>query len=315
MDELKAVFAELMELAGVPMFTVANAPITVAALLKIGVFLFGAWWLSKALRLALDRVQRQRDVMSPASLYALDRIVHYLLLVLGLFLGLSAIGIDFTTFAVVAGALGIGVGLGLQQLVANFVSGVILLVERSLKVGDFVELQSGVTGVVRSIGLRATLVTTNDNIDVLIPNSEFVQSRVINWTLSDEECRIHIPFRVAYGSDKRLVQRAALAAAEAVPGAFRSASRENQVWLKAFGEFSLEFELLVWLGPDQVRRPAAVQAIYTWALHDALEANGVRIPLPQREVRVLSAGGDAQASFPAPAAGASEPPSADPPAG
>jgi small-conductance mechanosensitive channel len=288
-EEVNELAVRVADWIAVPLFTVAGAAITVAALLKIAAFLVGAWWVSKAVRLALARMQGQRDVMSPASLYALDRIVHYVLLVLGLFLGLSAIGLDFTTFAVVAGALGIGVGLGLQQLVMNFVSGVILLVERSLKVGDYVELQSGVAGVVRRIGLRATLVTTNDNIDVLIPNAEFVNSRVIDWTLTDDECRIHVPFRVAYGTDKALVRRAALAAAEAVPGGFRAAHRENQVWLTGFGEFSLEFELLVWLGPEQVRRPAAAHAACAWALSDALEAHGIRVPLPQREVRLLDA--------------------------
>lgn len=286
MDDLTELLGRVSAVANHSFFTLGNAPVSILSVLQVLLFLLAAWWISKVIRLALSR-QSDRGVLTPASVYALDRIVHYLVIFVGFVMGLSAIGVDFTTFTVIAGALGIGVGLGLQQLVANFVAGIILLLERSLKVGDYVELQSGVRGVVRQINIRSTLVTSNDNIDILIPNSEFVQNRVINWTLTDDECRIHVPFRVAYGSDKALVQQAALEAAAAVPGAPDSQGRTPSVWLTAFGDSSLEFELLVWLGPEQVRTPARIVAAYTWALHDALERHGLEIPLPQREVRML----------------------------
>ena len=177
----------------------------------------------------------------------------------------------------------------MQGIVNNFLSGLILLFDRSLKIGDFVELESGVTGEVTDISIRATIVTTNDNIDVLVPNSEFVNGRVTNWTLRDTARRIKVKFGVAYGTDKERVKKAALQAAAAVPFTFASQGpRRSQVWLVKFGDSSLEFELVVWLTADAVNRPGAVQAAYYWALEDALTEHGIEIPFPQRDLHVRS---------------------------
>lgn len=161
------------------------------------IILIVAWWASKGMRLALDRVAVRWRGMSPASIYMIGRIIHYSVMVLGLAIGLSTIGVDFTNFALMLGALGIGIGFGLQSIMSNFVSGLIILFENSLKIGDFVELESGVVGEVREINIRATRITTNDNIDILVPNSEFVSGRVTNWTLDEANRRIRVPFGVA----------------------------------------------------------------------------------------------------------------------
>lgn len=267
---------------------VGNTSISASSLLKLIVFVVLAFWVSRIARLGLARVLEARSVQR-STIYAIDRLAHYLILVVGLVLGLSAVGFDFTSFALVAGALGLGIGLGVQPLVVNFFAGLILLVDRSLKVGDYVELESGVRGTVRRINMRYTIVTSNDNVDVLVPNSEFVAMRVVNWTHDEEAARIHIPFGVAYGTDKELVKRAALEAANSVPPdmAFL-ADRPPQVWFVGFGESSLDFELLVWLGATNVRRPAAVQAAYLWQLHTALYQHEIEIPFPQRDLHVRS---------------------------
>src|SRR5690606_8387452 len=124
---------------------------------------------------------------------------------------------QLTQFTVFAGAIGVGVGFGLQAIFSNFISGIILLFDRSLKVGDFVELEGDIRGTVRAINIRATRITTNDNIDVLVPNSEFVSKRVVNWTHGSVNRRIRVRFPVAYGVDKELVKKAALEAAARVP--------------------------------------------------------------------------------------------------
>ena len=124
-------------------------------------------------------------------------------------MAMSSIGIDITALAVFTGALGVGVGFGMQAMVSNFVAGVILLVERSLKIGDFVELTSGVRGEVREINIRNAVITTNDNIDIIVPNSEFVNGQVTNWTFRDASRRLRVPFGVAYGTDKEVVRRPA----------------------------------------------------------------------------------------------------------
>ena len=117
------------------------------------------------------------------AVYTVGRLSHYLIIFVGLMIGLSSVGVDFTNFALVAGALSIGIGFGLQSIVNNFVSGIIILFERSLKVGDYVELGTGVSGVVREINVRSTRINTNENVDVIVPNSNFITSDVINWTL------------------------------------------------------------------------------------------------------------------------------------
>jgi len=173
--------------------------------------------------------------------------------------------------------------------VNNFVAGLILLFEKSLKVDDFVELASGVVGRVREINFRSTRITTNDNIDILVPNSEFVNGRLTNWTLDEEYRRIHIPFGVAYGSNKDLVCKAGIEAAAAVPHTLTDVpEHEPQVWFVGFGDSSLNFELVVWLTPSAVRRPAAVMADYLWELHSALERHAIEVPFPQRDVHLKS---------------------------
>jgi len=215
MNKLIEVWRTVSDYLSTPLFKLGTAPISTSSMIKLAAFLLAAFWVSKVARLALERVLARRR-LARATLYALDRLLNYTILTIGVLIGLSAIGIDFTTFAVLAGALGIGIGFGLQPLVANFVSGIILLLDRSIKITDFIELESGLMGQVKTISMRATTITTNDNVDILIPNSEFVTGRVVNWTLYEEGMRLHIPFGAAYGSDKELVKTAALEAAESV---------------------------------------------------------------------------------------------------
>jgi small-conductance mechanosensitive channel len=165
----------------------------------------------------------------------------------------------------------------------------ILLFDRSLKVGDFVELESGVRGEVGDIGIRATRIMTNDNIDILVPNAEFVTGRVVNWTLGDNMIRLHVPFSVDYGVDKDLVKKAALEAASEVAFTLTGMERRKpQVWLVEFAESGLNFELVVWLTAEATKRPGAVKAAYTWALDNALRRNGIGIPFPTTDLNVRS---------------------------
>jgi small-conductance mechanosensitive channel len=248
-----------------------------------------ALWLSKGIRRTITRVGERRGAVSQSSLYTFGRLVHYVVLAIGIIIGLSSIGIDFTKFALFASALGVGIGFGLQTLISNFVAGLIILFEKSLKVSDFVELESGVTGEVREINMRSTLITTNDNIDILVPNSEFVGGRVINWTLREAHRRLRVPFGVAYGTDKELVKKAVLEAAENVPWTLQKIkARQPQVWLVEFGDSSLNFELVVWLTPEAVKRPGAVQAAYLWEIETKLNEHGIEVPFPQRDLHLRS---------------------------
>ena len=202
---------------------------------------------------------------------------------------MSLVGVGTGRLALVLGALSVGLGFGLQQIFNNFVSGLIILFERNLKVGDFVDLGSGVHGEVQEINIRATRITTNDNTDIIVPNSEFVAGRVVNWTLREVARRLRVSFSVAYGTDKELVKKAVLEAAHAVPFTLTGDERRQpQVWLVEFAESSLRFELVVWLNSDAVKRPSAVHAAYNWAIETALGTYGIEMPFPQRDLHVRS---------------------------
>ncbi|MEO8746910.1 MAG: mechanosensitive ion channel domain-containing protein [Rhodanobacter sp.] len=270
-------------------FKIGGVSVTIGSLLGAVVlfvlFLVGVALLKRLLRRYGERNQH----VNQSNLYIVERLLHYLLLIIGVLWALAVAGIPMAKMTVFAGALGVGLGFGLQAIFNNFVSGLILLFDRSLKVGDFVDLASGVHGTVREIRMRATLITTNAEIDILVPNSEFVTGRVVNWTLREVARRQRVPFRVAYGTDLELVKQAGLEAAAVVPyTATLEGPRAPEVWLTGFGESSLDFELVVWLDATATRRVGRVLAAYNWALHVALEKYGIVIPVPQRDVHVRS---------------------------
>jgi small-conductance mechanosensitive channel len=269
-----------------------DVEITVGGVIAAIVTLLVVLVISRLVRRALDRYGRQHLRTDAATLYTVSRIVHYLLLAIGIVIALELIGLSVGKFTVFAGALGIGLGFGLQAIFNNFVSGLILLFDKSLKIGDFVELEEGTRGTVQAIDIRATRITTNDNIDILVPNSEFVSGRVTNWTHRSTERRLRVPFSVAYGVDKELVKKAALEAASKV-GFTQSMEgpRAPQVWLVGFGDSAVEFILAVWLTEEAARRNAAIQAAYLWELDTALKAHGIEIPFPQRDLHLRSAFG------------------------
>jgi len=248
-----------------------------------------AWVVSRLFQRSLERVAARGSEANASAYYAVGRIGHYLIVAFGVLIALQVAGLDLSSLAVGAGALGLGVGLGLQQAVNNFVSGLILLFERSVKVGDFVELTNGLQGTVRSINVRSTVLTTNDNLDVVVPNSIFTNSVMTNWTMTDVSRRIHVPFGVAYGSDKELVTRAALEAAARVPAEVTDTERRPpQVWLVGFADSSLNFELVVWVGRALGSRPGNTRARYLWELETSLRAHGIEIPFPQRDLHLRS---------------------------
>ncbi len=264
-----------------------GATITLVEVLTAVGILVAAVLLAFVLRILILRRSRTQQSTHVSTWYTLSRLVAYTVLVVGFFLAISALGVPLSDFAVLAGAIGVGLGFGLQTLFSNFISGIVLLIDKSLKVGDFVELESGVTGDVRDIKIRATTIVTNDNIDILVPNSEFVAGRVVNWTHRDVLRRLRVPFGVAYGTDKNLVKKAALEAAAAVPFTLHlDGPQRPQVWLSEFGTSSLNFELVIWLNPEATKKPVAVIAAYNWALHSALQTHGIEIPFPQRDLHV-----------------------------
>ncbi|MGH6889783.1 MAG: mechanosensitive ion channel family protein [Rhizomicrobium sp.] len=271
-----------------PIASVGGTPITLSSVLIALVIVIVAFGLSGLTVRLLARL-RNRVSSRSAALYILEKFVGYGVAFVGLLLALSSLGINLSSIAVFAGAIGVGLGLGLQGVVKEFVSGIVLLFDNILNVGDYVELGDGVRGVIYEIGARATHVRSNDNLDIFVPNSRLIEERFTNWTLRGQTRRIHIPFSVAYGVDKAKVRDVVLEAARNVDFTTpETQTRRTQVWLTGFGDSALSFELVVWPRLEAVKRPAAMQAAYTWAIDDALRAAGIEIPFPQRDVRVRS---------------------------
>jgi small-conductance mechanosensitive channel len=286
---IRTVWIRLTEYAEATLFSVGEAPVTFGDIVQAFIIVIVGWGLSRGIRLGIRRVGEKESQGVQASLYTISRLSHYTIIIVAALIALTSIGLDFTNLALVAGALSVGIGFGLQSIVNNFVSGLIILFERTLRVGDYIELDTGLTGTVKAINVRSTLINTNDNIDIVVPNSEFVSTRLTNWTLGEHFLRVRIPFGVAYGSDKEIVRKAAIEACEEVSFTLtHMPGREPDVWLVEYGDNSLNFLLLVWVNRQGARRPTRTRAAYLWALEDKLTEYGIEIPFPQRDLHLRS---------------------------
>ena len=273
-----------------PLLTVGKTDITIARVGGLVVMLLGVWWASSLLERTLRRMalHGHHAHMTASTVYAFTRLLRYVVWIIGTVIGLNYLGFNLTSLAFLGGAIGVGIGFGLQNIFQNFISGIIILIEKTLKIGDFVDLESGVRGTVAEIGMRYTRVTTNDDVDVLVPNSEFINKPVTNWTYGSRNRRIGVPFGVAYGSDKNQVREAALAAAQSVQGLIIDEQHPVAVLLRKFGDSSLDFEVRVWVGPEMITRPGGTASRILWALEDELTKRGIEIPNPQRDLNVRS---------------------------
>ena len=278
----------LQDALGLKLFELGGKSITVGGLLAAAVFIVAIWWLASLVESSVQRLARRYadESWKFARIHMLSRLLRYTVWVLGTALALNYLGIDLTSIALLGSALAVGLGFGLQNIFSNFVSGVIILLERSLKVGDFVDLQSGVRGHVREIAMRYTRVSTNDSLDILVPNSEFINGRVVNWTFDDSYRRMHVPFHAAYGTPKELVREAGLAAAARVEGVVEDERHKTNVWLTSYGDNWVNYEIIVWADRALTTHPGSTHAKLMWALDDELARRKIEIPFPQRELRL-----------------------------
>jgi small-conductance mechanosensitive channel len=269
------------------LFDIGRTPVTVGSLVAAVVVAIGAFFLARLIGGALRRLRARAK--APASIYIIEKVTTYGLVVAGIVAAVNMLGVNLTSLAVFAGALGVGVGLGLQGIVKEFVSGLVVVFEGSVQVGDYIELERGGRGEVKEVGPRATRIRNNDNVDILVPNSKLIDERITSWTFKGAARRIHVPFMVPYGSDKMLVREVILEAAKGVPFTMPDeGDRKSQVWLVGFGESGLNFELLVWPELSAVKRPNAAFAAYTWAIDEALCKAGLQVPYKQVDLHLKS---------------------------
>ena len=225
-----------------------------------------------------------RTKLQPSLQFGLSRIIGYTLIAVGFYVAFQLVGVDLSSLAIIAASLGVGIGFGLQNIINNFVSGIIILAERPISIGDRIEV-AGVAGRVTKIQLRSTTVVTNDNITMIVPNADFISNTVTNWSHGDPKVRIRVPIGVAYGSDLKLLQRLLLEAAAEHPKALRDPS--PVVLFTEFGDSSLNFELGVWT-QEMTAIPIHFTSEMNFIIDQKLRENDIEIPFPQRDLHVRS---------------------------
>ena len=264
-------------------WSVGHLEFSLGALATFCIALWLAMLASRFTRFVLNEDVYPRVALPRGVPDTLSMLLHYGILGLGLLIGLSAAGIEVGKFAIVAGALGVGIGFGLQNVVNNFISGLILVFERPIKIGDTIEVGQ-LVGEVRRIGIRSSTVRTGDGAEVIVPNANLIAGEVINWTLSDRARRVKIAVGVAYGTEPRRVIELLVRAAEQHKDVL-SHPRPNALFVR-FGESSLDFELRFWTSNFDFW--SVVQSDVALAIHAALTSAGIEIPFPQRDLRVRS---------------------------
>ena len=215
--------------------------------------------------------------------YTILQFIHYSIVVIIFYQAIRLLNIDLTGLAFFAGILSVGIGFGLQSIANNFVSGIILMFERPIKVGDMIAVGDS-EGRVQDIKMRATTVATRDNVSVIVPNSQFISGEVTNWSHRDPKVRVHIPVGVAYGSDVQLVTELLLKVAQDHPQVMEEPA--PNLWFTSFGDSSLNFDLLAWVANPILRKQIISDLNY--AIDAAFRENDVTIPFPQRDLHLHS---------------------------
>lgn len=268
-------------------FTFGNFKISLSSIMLGVAALLIAMIISRSLRSFMQRRMEGHKRLDPGLQYTLLRLIHYFVVVIGALVAFrTAFNADLTTLAVVFTALSVGIGFGLQYIAGDIASGFILLFERPVRVGDFITItgpDSTLTeGRVQSINLRTTIVMTNDHIAAIVPNSKLVNQTLINWSYGERRSRISIPIGVAYDSKVDMVTETLLRAAEGVN--YVLAEPKPSVQFLGFGDYSLNFRLLIWT--DRPRRHPQIKSDINYRIQRLFNEAGIEIPFPQSEFRL-----------------------------
>jgi len=263
------------------LFMVNQTPVTMASLLVfftiIGVLMF----VSKMIREILTTWLSSHLQLSSGTHYMLIRLSQYLFWFLGGVVAFQFIGIDLSALAVIFGFLSVGIGFGMQNLTSNFISGLMLLFEQHIQIGDRVTVGE-TEGDVVEINFRSTTIRSLNNIAIIVPNSEFISGTVINWSHGDPKTRLEIDVGVSYNSDRETVMHALLAAATQNPLVLKDP--RPGVWFMGFGDSAWNMRLLVWVDSPKIR--AQVMSDINCAIVDEFRKNGIEIPFPQRDLHL-----------------------------
>lgn len=270
--------AVMLDSAG---FSIGEKRLSVLGLIQATAIFGILLWLALGIGNFLDRRVQAVDELTPSLRVLIGKILRISLMIFAVLLAMSSVGIDLTALTLLSGAIGVGIGFGLQKVVSNFISGIIILMDQSIKPGDMISL--GETyGWIGELRARFVSVVTRDGREFLIPNEDFITQQVINWSFSDEYVRLDVPFGVSYSSDPHEVTRLAIAATGKVDRV--DSSRNLPVcWMTGFGDSSLDFMLHFWIRDPQ-NGLGNIRGQVLLALWDTFKEHGVQIPFPHREV-------------------------------
>ncbi len=265
-------------------FHLGETQLTIGLILTLIISFVALFVISEWLRKILVNRVLVKYQMEAGTRLTIGTVVKYLLILAGVFSILQTNGIDLSAFGILAGAIGVGIGFGLQNITNNFISGLIILFEQPIKIGDRIEV-GNVSGDVIKISARATMIVTNDNISIIVPNSQFIDNQVINWSHNDRNIRFRFPVGVSYKEDPDHVKRILLEVAESNHGVLQSPKAD--VLFEEYGDSSLNFVLMVWTS-DYIDKPKILQSQLYFEIFRRFSEEGIEIPFPQRDIHIKS---------------------------
>jgi small-conductance mechanosensitive channel len=287
--ELIAFVAGLLEPLRVSLFTVSGSPVSAGDILQFLIVLALSNCLGGVVERELQRLARAHGSFDAASVGTAARLMRWTILVLGGLLALATIGVPVTHLAIIVSALSVGIGFGMQTMVNNLVAGLILLSERSVRVGDFVELADGERGAVQAIKMRSTSILTPDGVYVLVPNATLIDGTVKNLTLDASGHRQRFQFQADANADAAFVAKVVTEAARAVPyTAPEDDAHAIEVGIAGFGNPGLNYELVVWVKIDALMQPYRLKSAYYAAINEACLSHRIAMPNPAYDLNVSS---------------------------
>lgn len=278
---METTLEQVIKWINMPLVHFGTTPVTLGGLGGAIVVFLTALVMSRIVQNIFSARLAEKFKLSPGISYAILRFIHYGIVILGVVLASQIVGLNLGSLAVIFGFLSVGIGFGLQNVTSNFIAGLILLLERPISVGDFVNVE-GQIGKVLHINMRSTIIMTLDNITIIVPNSKFIENHVVNWSIEDPKVRIHCPVGVAYGSDIAKVKQALSEVADSHPDVLKHP--EPEVRFLSFGNSSLDFDLLVWT--DNPQKQFLLQSQINYKIDEAFRRADIRIPFPQRDLHI-----------------------------
>lgn len=276
---MREFWSNLDDVVSYELFRVGATQVTIASLLVLVISTSAFFILARILAAALNRTLVRRTDIGAGGAFAFSRMVQYAIIVIGVLVSFQVVGLDVSSLALLLGAIGIGIGFGLQNLTSNFIAGVLMLFERPINVGDRVQV-GDVEGDVLEINMRATTVRSIRNVAIIVPNSEFITSTVVNWSHGDPRLVATIDVGVSYDSNLDTVLRSLREVADEHPGVLREPPPE--VRLLEFGDSSWNMRLLVWIA--EAKDHQRLTSDLNKSIVRKFRANGVEIPFPQRDL-------------------------------